>query len=128
MLSWGRLAMPSTKAYALVFVGALGALLLLGAVGALLQRSAMVRDPAALETPVKVFVFGVFLAMGFSAMPLLLRAFLAGQRRLGNEAQPFIRLLDAHQTLVVVGVWSVCLVGLAIAMPAAIRDGFFGPA
>lgn len=120
--------MLSTKAYALVFVVALGALLLFCAMGAVLQRTAAVRDTAALETPVKIFVFAVFLAMGFSVMPLMLHLFLAGQRRLGNAGHPLVRLLGDHQTLVVVGFWSVGLVGLAVAMPVAIRDGFFGRA
>jgi hypothetical protein len=82
----------------------------------------------ALETPVKIFVFAVFLAMGLSAMPLMLRLFLAGQRRIGNAAHPLVRLLAAHETFVVVGFWSMCAVGLAIAIPFAIKDGFFGPA
>ena len=121
----GRL---STKVYAVVFLGALGALLLLGVAAAMLQRTTTLRDGVALETPVKIFVFTVFLAMGFSAMPLMLRLFLAGQRRLGNAGHPLVRLLAEHETGVVIGFWSMCVVGLAIAVPFAIKDGFFGPA
>src|SRR5262249_13294450 len=119
--------MPGTKAYALVFLSALGALVLLGIAGSLLQRSGAVRDEAALETPVKAVVFAIFLVMGGSAMPLMLRLFLAGQRRLGNAGHPLVRGLGEHETLVVVGFWSVCLVGLALALPVMLRDGFFGP-
>ena len=119
--------MLSTKTYLVVFLSALGALVLFVVVGSILQRSMASRDGAALETPVKVFVFAVFLAMGFSAMPLMLRLFLAGQHRLGNAAHPLVRLLGEHETLIVVGFWSMCVVGLAIAIPVAIKDGFFGP-
>ncbi len=37
-----------------------------------------------------------------------------------------IRAVAAHQTGIVVGFWLFCLLGLAIAVPAAIHDGFFG--
>ena len=118
----------STRAYALVLVSAIGALVLLGVAAAVLQRTAAYRDGVALETPVKIVVFAAFLAMGFSAMPLMLRFFLAGQRRLGNAGHPLVRLLAEHETGVVIGFWSMCVVGLAIAVPFAITDGLFGPA
>jgi hypothetical protein len=82
----------------------------------------------AYETPIKIAVFAMFVLAGLGAVPLMLRLFLAGQRWIGNGAHPAVRMLDAHQTLIVVGFWSMCLVGLAIAMPFAIKDGFFGPA
>ena len=119
--------MLSTKTYVLVFLSAIAALVLLGVAAAILQRTTAYRDGVALETPVKIFAFAVFLAMGVSGMPLMLRLFLAGQRHLGNAGHPLVRLLADHETLVVVGFWSVCVVGLAIAMPVAIKDGFFGP-
>src|SRR5205085_9201747 len=65
----------STRVYAVVFIGALGALLLLGVTASIVKTTAAFRDGVALETPVKIFVFAVFLAMGFSAMPLMLRLF-----------------------------------------------------
>ncbi len=120
--------MPSTKAYAFVFVGAIAALILFGVAGSMLQRSGWVRDEAALETPVKIFVFAIFLVMGLTAIPLMLRLFLAGQRGLGNESHALVRFLGGHETLVVAGFWSICLLGLAIAIPVMIKDGFFGRA
>jgi len=82
----------------------------------------------AYETPVKIAVFVAFVIVGLGAVPLVLRLFLAGQRWIGNGGHPLVRTLDAHQMLVVAGVWSMGVVGLGIAMPFAIRDGFFGPA
>ena len=119
--------MLSTKTYALIFVAALAGLLLLGVAAALLQRTTAYRDGAALETPVKIFAFTAFVIMGLSGLPLLLRLFLAGQRYLGNAEHPLVRTLAGHETLVVVGMWSMCLAGLAIAVPFAMKDGFFGP-
>lgn len=81
----------------------------------------------ALETPVKIFAFAMFLAMGFAGLPLMLRLFLAGQRHIGHAAHPLVRTLAEHETFVVVAFWSMGLIGLAVAMPVAIKDGFFGP-
>lgn len=94
-------AVPSTKAYVLVVAAAI------------LQRTTGSREGVALETPVKIFVFAVL--------------FLAGQRYIGNAAHPLVRTLAEHETFVVVAFWSMGLIDLAIAMPVAIKDGFFGP-
>lgn len=84
-------------------------------------------SPAAFESSVKVVVFGLFLACGYSAVPLMIKLFLAGQRGIGNAAVAPIAWLEAHQVAVVVGVWLFFSLGVAVAVPAAISDGFFGP-
>jgi hypothetical protein len=77
-------------------------------------------------TLAKILAFGLFLAMGFAAIPLMLRLFVYGQRRIGNESVPMVRFLADHQTGVVLAVWAVFALGLAIALPAMITDEFFG--
>ena len=42
-------------------------------------------------TLAKIVAFGLFLAMGFSAVPLMLRLFVYGQRRIGNGTVPMVR-------------------------------------
>jgi hypothetical protein len=42
--------------------------------------------PTLAPTLAKVVAFGLFLVLGFAAIPLMLRVFLWGQRRIGNEA------------------------------------------
>ena len=78
-------------------------------------------------TLVKIVAFAVFLTIGFAAVPLMLRLFLAGQRYIGNAGHPLVRMLSEHQALVVGGVWCMFAAGLAIAMPVMLRDEFFGP-
>ena len=77
-------------------------------------------------TLAKIVAFGLFLAMGFAAVPLMLRLFVYGQRRIGNGAVPMVRFLADHQTGVVLAVWAVFALGLTIALPAMITDEFFG--
>jgi hypothetical protein len=82
--------------------------------------------PTLAPTLAKIVAFGLFLALGFAAIPLMLRVFLWGQRRIGNEAVPMVRFLAEHQTGVVVAVWIVFALGLAVALPAMLADEFFG--
>lgn len=56
----------------------------------------------------------------------MLRVFLWGQRRIGNEAVPMVRFLADHQSGVVLAMWAVFALGLAVALPAMVADEFFG--
>ena len=82
-------------------------------------------SPTVFESTVKAVVFALFLACGYSAVPLMIKLFLAGQRSIGNAAAAPIVWLEAHEVAVVVGVWLFVSLGVAIAVPAAISDGFF---
>ena len=82
--------------------------------------------PTLAPTLAKIVAFALFLALGFGAIPVMLRVFLWGQRRIGNEAVPMVRFLAEHQTGVVVAVWIVFALGLAVALPAMLADEFFG--
>ena len=73
-----------------------------------------------------IVFFTVFLVIGFAGLALMIKLFVAGQRWLGNEAHPFVRFVSAHETGIIVGFFVLCLAGLAIAVPAALSDGFFG--
>ncbi len=44
-------------------------------------------------TLAKIVAFGLFLVMGFAAISLMLRLFVYGQRRIGNESVPMVRFL-----------------------------------
>src|SRR5688572_29568529 len=120
--------MLSTRTWAFVFAGALATTILLAFVGRFfLGGERMFEERPALELPGKVVVFTLFLVMGFSGIALMLRLFVAGQKKIGNEAHPLVRLLAEHDTAVMLGFFAICVAGLALATPAAINDGFFGP-
>ena len=84
-------------------------------------------SPGFFESTVKVVVFVLFLACGYSTVPLLIKLFLLGQRSVGNAAVAPVAWLAAHENAAVLGAWLLMSLGLAIAVPAAISDGFFGP-
>ena len=117
--------MLSTRTWALAFGGALVPTILLASLGRFLEGGKTV-DERALQLPVMIVFFTLFLAMGFSGLALVIRVFVAAQRRIGNTAHPIVRLLAEHDTAIILSLFALCLAGLAIAVPAAIKDGFFG--
>lgn len=72
-----------------------------------------------------VFSFVLFLLIGISMVPLALRYFVIMQIKIGNGEFAPVRWLAEHERQVVYACWGMIAVGLAISLPAAIRDGFF---
>jgi hypothetical protein len=68
--------------------------------------------------------FGLFLAFGFSAVPVMVKTVLAAQPRGG----PLTRALARHQNAIIYAMWGVMGAGCAIAIPAAVIGGMFGDA
>jgi ABC-type sulfate transport system permease subunit len=80
------------------------------------------------RTPILLVAwFVVFLAIAFAAVPLMLRLFVYLHTRIGNGEHWVIRWLDAHHWQIVWGVWAFFALGLLIALPTMVRDGFFNP-
>jgi hypothetical protein len=120
--------MLSLRTHAII-TGALFALIVLLAVaGNILEATAIIKRPEQPQTWLLALFFTLFLAFGYSAIPLMLKVFLAGQAWIGNGNVGIIKAMAAHQTATVAGFWLFCTVGLALAVPAAIDDGAFGPA
>lgn len=117
--------MPSIRALALVSGGLFAAIILAALVGNALQDAGIVKDPAALEGPAKITFFALFVAFGFSVIPLMVRLVLGAQILLGNANVPPIRALIAHPGCIVLPLWTLIALGLAVGLPAAIRQGFF---
>jgi len=76
-------------------------------------------------TAIKLTYFALFCVMCFSLLPLFIRYFISAQIKIGNGEYFLIKWIQAHEQTVVYGFWSLFIVGLVIAVPAAIKDGFF---
>jgi hypothetical protein len=70
-----------------------------------------------------IFYFGLFLAFGLSAIPVMVMAVLRGQAKIGDGA-PFEGLVR-HQNKIIWAMWILILAGCAVAIPAAIQGGLF---
>jgi hypothetical protein len=66
--------------------------------------------------------FGLFLAFGFSAVPVMVKTVIAAQPRDG----PMARGLARYQNAIIYAMWGLMAAGCAIAIPAAVIGGMFG--
>jgi hypothetical protein len=118
--------MFSLKTHAIITGGLFAAIIVMALAGNVLHDRGLLADSSANQFAARVIFFGLFLAFGFSCIPLMLKLFLAGQVAIGNGEVGIIRAVAAHQTGIVVGFWLFLGLGLVIAIPAAIQDGFLG--
>lgn len=120
--------MPRIGTLAIVSGGIFAIMMLAIAAGDVLIESGVVKNPLQYQTPAKIIFFTLFVAFGFSLIPLMVRLVLAGLEAIGRgvNAQPFAPLI-ARPGWIVWPLWLLMAAGLAVALPAAIRAGFFGP-
>jgi hypothetical protein len=118
--------MLSLRAHVLILLALLAALIAVPAAGALLQASGMQELPAPYRLPALVILFGLVAAVAFAAVPVMVMTVLGFQKAVGNEAVPAVRAATAGQKLIIWVMWALMAAGLAVAVPAAVADGFFG--
>jgi hypothetical protein len=117
--------MSGIRTWALISGGIFGLMLVAIFAGGLLQSSGLVKNPAALETPAKIFFFTLFVLFGFSIIPLMVYIVLGVQVMIGHgNVGPVKAALD-HAWWIIGALWLLIAAGLVVALPAAIRDGFF---
>jgi hypothetical protein len=116
-----------TKFFAGLAAGAFVAILALSALGAWLDARGWHGDPELAKrlgyAAGSVF-FALFLLLGFSLVPLMIRAFVVLQTRIGNGELAPIQALRAHERGVAYAIWALFGSGLAIATPVMLHDMF----
>jgi len=117
--------MLSLRAHAIISGGILAAMLLLGWGASALQSAGIPKDPARMETPMKILFFALFVLFAFSMVPTMVKLFVAGQSVIGNADKPLVGFVGRHQAGVTWALWIVWVAGLSVAMPAMMRAGFF---
>jgi len=123
---------PRIRRFALLAGGSFATMIALSVAGGIAESQHWLDDPVLAkraESIVLVVSFGLFLLLGFSFVPLMVRLFVVGQTRIGNGEVGPIRWLRAHEVGFVRGVWAMYGLGLVIAAPAMLQDlGFeIGP-
>jgi uncharacterized membrane protein len=117
-----------TKPFVILFSTSFGLVLIGSIVGKLLESSGVLtkENMGPRWTAVVVaFFFGLFCVMAFSLVPLMLRAFIAMQIRIGNGGLFLVRWISGHERAVVYGFWGLFLAGLVIIVALA-RDDILG--
>ena len=119
--------MLSYRAHLMICLGLLGALIAVAVGGNALAAAGVLTDPDAIRLPGLILVFGLFLAFGFSTVPVMVMSVL-GAGRPGADADPeAARGLATVQKIVIWLLWALMAAGLVVALPAAIQAGFFSP-
>ena len=124
-----RIIIELMKIPRLAFIsgGLFGAIVLAVIAGDAVITSGAVRNQAAFEAPAKIVFFTLFVAFGFSLIPLMVAVVLAGldliRKRAKRAAVPAANLPARLDRLANLGLMAA---GLAIALPAAVHAGFFG--
>lgn len=75
---------------------------------------------------VKTFAFVLFLIIGFSLIPVMVKLFTDALPEIITESA-LPEALQKNAMLIVYGFWAVYSVGIALAFPAMKKSGFFDP-
>ena len=103
--------MPSARFWLLLFLGQIAVLAVLAWLGE-------ARTPAPLRWFGIACIAGIFL----SAPALMIKAFVAGQRRIGNGETSMVQGVARHEVALVAGAWVLMGAALAMAWPTIERD------
>ena len=114
--------MLSLRAHTFICLGLPAALIAVAASGNALAASGLIKDPAAIRLPGLILIFGLFLAFGFSAVPVMVLTVL--KPRGGG---PPDKGMAAAQKVITWALWALMATGLLVALPAMVKDGFFSP-
>jgi hypothetical protein len=116
--------MLSLRTHSLIFAGFLAAVILLGTGGNVLLAMGFGPEFERAQLVLRIVFFGLVLAAGFSLIPVMVKLVLGFHVAAGNASRAPMQFLAAQQNRIVWGFWALLAVGLAIAVPAAVEDGF----
>ena len=116
----------NTKIYLIFFASAFGLLIVSAIIGNIRESNGTLKtlSPKGIAT-VKLFYLALFCVLGFSLVPLMIRYFISAQIKIGNAEFFLIKWHQVHEQGAIYGFWTLFIIGLCIAIPEAIRTGFF---
>jgi hypothetical protein len=117
----------SLKTHIVICASLFGAMIGIAMVGNILQAAEVFHDIGPFKTPMVILLFGLFIAAGFSAIPVMVMLVFGFQRKIGNADVPVVAAVLKTEKLVIYVLWALMAAGLIVAIPAAIHDGFFTP-
>lgn len=127
---------PKAKPFAVIFLSALAIFVVWGIVGSILEtRITNPEDQQAIGRVALPIAFGLFLLMGFSAVPVFVRLFFTMffgmQKAVGGDKQPLVQSLQSSQetfaAVLIYGIWILFALGTLIGAPFFLHDMLSGP-
>ncbi len=120
--------MFSLRTHAIICAALFAALFGIAILGNVLAAAGVIHPPSGAGRTLAVSLFfGLFLAAGLSAVPVMVKLVVGAQKTLGNQGVPVIGATIRGQNVIIWAIWALMLAGLAVALPATIAAGFFGP-
>jgi len=117
--------MLSLRAHAIICASLFAVLIGIALLGNALQASGIIRGLGPFKTPFLIFIFVLFIATGFSAIPVMVKLVLGFQRTVGNENIPAVAAALRAEKWIVFGIWGLLAAGVVVAVPAAVQGGLF---
>jgi hypothetical protein len=108
----------SLRAHIVICASLFAALVLTVPVAGVLHATGVIKDPAAHRLPAAIILGVLFLAFGFSAVPVMVKLVMA--------AQPAASRSAGAEKVIIWVIWGLMAAGMVIAIPAAIADGALG--
>ena len=108
-----------------ILLGLLAAVILLGMAGNLLAAEGFEPLLTDIQLPLQILFLGLVLALALAFVPVMVKLVIGFQLRAGNGDLALVKSVAARQKMVIWALWILMLAGLAAALPAMIRDGFF---
>jgi hypothetical protein len=119
--------MLSFRAHVTILIAVFGAMIGIAILGNILAAAGIIHGLGAWKLPMLIVIFGLFLATGFAAVPVIVMAVLGFQRKIGNETVPVVASVLKAEKIIIYVLWALMLAGAIIALPAAIHGGLFKP-
>ena len=120
--------MFSLRTHVIICGALFAALIGLAIIGNALERAGVTPPSGAGRDVAVVGYFALFVAFGLSAIPVIVKVVLSAQEQAGNQNLGLVAAAIRHQNAIIWSMWTVMLVGLLIAVPAAVVGGMFGDA
>ncbi|HLY04136.1 MAG TPA: hypothetical protein VKR31_00155 [Rhizomicrobium sp.] len=117
--------MFSLRTHVIICASLFAAILVIAIGGNALQAAGVIRNLGSLQLPFLILIFGLFIAFGFSAIPVMVQLVLGFQRQVGNENAPAVAATLRAERWIIYAIWGILAAGLIVAVPAAIKGGLF---
>jgi len=117
--------MFSLKTHVIICASLITAIIAIAVGGNALQAAGVVHDLGSFKLPFLILIFVLFLAFGFSAIPVMVKLVLGFQRKVGNENVPAVAAALRAENWIIYAIWGLLAAGLVVALPAAIKGGLF---
>jgi hypothetical protein len=117
--------MFSLRTHSIISAALFAALIGVAAGGNALSALGVIKDPTEPNMPMIILVFILFVAFGFSLIPVMVKSVTGAHRRTGQGDDPRVRRLAAAEDVIIWLMWAVMAAGVAVALPAMLKDGFF---